>query len=272
MAGIYEPRGRALEYSPLALNLYNGCDHACSYCYNRRIYRSNWTADAKPMAWLTLDALQKTCEKYAGSLDQVLLSFVGDPYCAADERERWTRVALEALLHNRIPAAVLTKGGNRCLRDVDLFRAFGRSIMVGATITGMDDLESGAATNQHRCDVLDELARCGVPTWASFEPVIDPEKSLAWLAYVLDRGAVWMVKIGKCNQWGGCDDSKIDWAKFLANAVGICEESTVRYYIKDSLWIAAGRPEFVYVNHAVAMDDGHRNPRLFQSEPFGKVA
>lgn len=30
---IYEPKGRAREYSPLALNYYKGCTHGCRYCY-----------------------------------------------------------------------------------------------------------------------------------------------------------------------------------------------------------------------------------------------
>ncbi|MCL2006359.1 MAG: hypothetical protein FWG73_09405 [Planctomycetaceae bacterium] len=30
---IYTPRGKALEYSDLAANLYTGCSHACRYCY-----------------------------------------------------------------------------------------------------------------------------------------------------------------------------------------------------------------------------------------------
>ena len=30
---IYQPRGKAGEYSPWAVNFYNGCPCACSYCY-----------------------------------------------------------------------------------------------------------------------------------------------------------------------------------------------------------------------------------------------
>lgn len=30
---IYEPKGRAREYAPLACNLYMGCTHGCKYCY-----------------------------------------------------------------------------------------------------------------------------------------------------------------------------------------------------------------------------------------------
>lgn len=33
MAAIYEPKGAAREYSPLALNYQTGCDHGCVYCY-----------------------------------------------------------------------------------------------------------------------------------------------------------------------------------------------------------------------------------------------
>ena len=45
---IYEPKGRAREYSPLAANLYRGCGHGCIYCYApavtftaREVFRSH---------------------------------------------------------------------------------------------------------------------------------------------------------------------------------------------------------------------------------------
>ena len=34
---IYEPAGRAREYSPLALNYFKGCTHNCAYCYVNRL-------------------------------------------------------------------------------------------------------------------------------------------------------------------------------------------------------------------------------------------
>ena len=30
---IYEPKGKAGEYSKLAANIYNGCGHGCEYCF-----------------------------------------------------------------------------------------------------------------------------------------------------------------------------------------------------------------------------------------------
>lgn len=34
MRVIYEPRGRAKEYAPLATTPYTGCVHACEYCFS----------------------------------------------------------------------------------------------------------------------------------------------------------------------------------------------------------------------------------------------
>ena len=39
MSVIYEPKGKAREYSPLALNLYLDCSHGCKYCYAPAIQR-----------------------------------------------------------------------------------------------------------------------------------------------------------------------------------------------------------------------------------------
>ena len=33
---IYQPEGKAREYSAWACNLYNGCPNACYYCYNNK--------------------------------------------------------------------------------------------------------------------------------------------------------------------------------------------------------------------------------------------
>ncbi|MFW5803546.1 MAG: hypothetical protein ACOCWJ_06470 [Verrucomicrobiota bacterium] len=38
---IYEPKGRAREYAPLACNLFWGCPHGCRYCYAPRTLRKD---------------------------------------------------------------------------------------------------------------------------------------------------------------------------------------------------------------------------------------
>ena len=50
MSIIYEPRGKAREYSELAANLYTGCSHGCRYCYCPAILRKKideWAANPR---------------------------------------------------------------------------------------------------------------------------------------------------------------------------------------------------------------------------------
>jgi len=258
VSAIYTPGGRAREYSPLAVNFYHGC-HAepCAYCFAKSMaarFGRPWQAVTTPT--MTPAQLAATFRKHAGSQQQVLFCFTTDPYSVADVTHGLTRVALTEALANRVPVSILTKGGRRCLRDLDLFKAFGSHILVGATLTGCDDLEPGAAPNAERLDVLRELHAAGVPTWASFEPVIRPDASLALLreaVHVCD-----LVKIGKVNDWQGADKG-IDWRAFLDAAVAICEAARCRHYIKTDLWADAGRP---------AIDQTHRLPDLFCAEPW----
>jgi len=50
-------------------------------------------------------------------------------------------------------------------------------VSVGFTLTGRDDLEPGASTNLGRIRAMKELHSAGISTWASIEPVIDPDLS-----------------------------------------------------------------------------------------------
>lgn len=45
---VYEPRGRAREYSELAYNLYRGCTHGCRYCYAPACMRACLHATHRP--------------------------------------------------------------------------------------------------------------------------------------------------------------------------------------------------------------------------------
>jgi len=65
MKAIYRPSGRALEYAPLAANLYRGCNHGCLYCYAPRALktgREEFHANPQPREGI-LDALRKDVER-----------------------------------------------------------------------------------------------------------------------------------------------------------------------------------------------------------------
>jgi len=175
--------------------------------------------------------------------ESVMLSFIGDVHSDTADDGAATRGALELFLKYGVPVTILTKGGSRCLRDLDLFRQFGDRITVGATLTFIDpqksaDWESGAATPADRLSTLCALKDAGVRTCASFEPVIEPEESLALIDASLQLDCIDFYKIGKLNNYQGLDEH-IDWSDFLARALELLRDKGKRVYIKQALREAA---------------------------------
>jgi DNA repair photolyase len=242
MSIIYEPKGRAREYSPLAANFYEGCNHGCAYCYApaiRRITREDYLA-VKPRRDI-LHELEKDCRRYAYSQVPVLFNFMGDPYCLANDTHRITRGALKLMLENHIPVSILTKGGSRSLQDMDIVKQFGTHIKIGATLTYFDpaksaEIEPGAALPLGRLEALGAFRKEGVRTWASFEPVLDPAESLK----IMEASIPFVdeYKVGKINNFQDLDKS-IDWTDFLGKAVALLRKEGKPFYVKHDLRLAA---------------------------------
>jgi DNA repair photolyase len=240
---IYTPKGKAREYSPLAANFYEGCDHGCKYCYApgiRRATRETYRNNVRPRRDI-LHEIEKDCKQYAYSNQQVLFNFMGDPYCKANNENKITRGALALMLDSHIPVAILTKGGNRALQDLDIIKRFENHIKLGATLTFYDEKKSkewepGAAIPAERLDMLRQFHAAGIKTWASFEPVVEPNESLklidASIKYVDEY------KIGKLNNYGGIDKT-IDWKDFLLKVVKKLRDAEKPFYIKYDLRQAA---------------------------------
>lgn len=242
MTMIYTPRGKAREYSPLALNLYLGCTHACKYCYApgcMQKTREAYYAKPAPRSKV-IEGLKKELSKQVPK-EQILMSFIGDPYTDATDDNSITREALEILADSHAPVAILTKAGKKCLKDLDVFKRFGEHIQIGATLTFDNEKDSlewepGAALPEDRLETLRILHENGVRTFASFEPVIIPAQSLSLMSDGLDYIDVY--KIGKINNYGGID-KKIDWTKFLNETVDLLRGAGKQFYIKHDLRLAA---------------------------------
>jgi len=179
--------------------------------------------------------LELNAKKMQGCNQQILLSFTGDPYC--DMPAESTRRVLEILNRYNHKVAILTKGGNRILNDIDLFQQFGDRIKIGATLTFDNDKDSlewepGATLPGERMESLRILSEMGIKTWASFEPVIKPEQSLNLLQQV--SGFIDHVRVGKLNDYKGLD-KLIDWTKFIQDVVAIGRETGLKFYIKNDL-------------------------------------
>lgn len=248
MSVIYEPKGKAREYSPLALNIYMSCTHKCEYCYAPNcIHKRKEEYFAHPSPRKNIVSLLKKELESTSYTKQVLLSFVGDIYCETAQNDNTPREVLKLLQAHSVPTAILTKGGKRCLKDLDVFQSFGEHIHVGATLTFLDESkslawESGAATPEDRLQTLKTLKENGVPTFVSFEPVIEPSESLALIERTLADDSVDIYKIGKLNNFRGLD-KLVNWTDFLRSAVDLIRPAGKKMYIKKDLREAAHQVE-----------------------------
>jgi len=232
---IYEPKGRAGEYAPMAVNLYRGCEHGCVYCYAPKVIfidRQDFLK-ASPRK----NIIQKL-RKDAPQVDiagDVLLCFTCDPYQPIDTEYQLTRQAIEILHDSNLNVTILTKGGKRAERDFDLLTP---NDSLAVTLTFLDEKpslkwEPGAAIPEERIESLKKAHDLGIKTWVSLEPVIDPDVSIEIIRQT--HTFVDLYKVGKINYHS--IEKSIDWSKFLKNVKAVLEEHGCQYYIKKDLMV-----------------------------------
>ncbi len=179
---IYEPRGAAREYSPLACNLYAGCTHGCRYCYVPgclHVKAEEFHLRAVPRPGI-LEALAKEASQYGHCNAPVLFCFTCDPY--PEVGSETTRAALEILAAHDVPVQVLTKAGLRAERDFDLLARM-RGAQFGVTLVFSREAdrmhwEPGASVLYQRMVSLRRAHRLGIRTFLSLEPIIFPQQAL----------------------------------------------------------------------------------------------
>lgn len=255
MSIIYEPQGKAREYSPLAINLYLSCTHQCKYCYAPRCRhqtQADYFKKPKPRQNIIMN-LEKDL-KFSKPNRQVLLSFIGDVYCDTEDNNQTTKDCLELLLKYKVPVAILTKN-KKCLKDLDLFKKFGEHIQVGMTLTFDNDKDStewenGASLPNERLETLKILHENGIKTFASFEPVIIPSQSLNLMKNGLEFIDIY--KIGKINNYNGIDKN-INWVDFLNKTLKLLRDNGKAFYIKHDLRVAC--PEIRLYGNEVLCDE-----------------
>lgn len=245
MTIIYEPKSKAREYSPLAINLYTGCLHRCGYCYAPGVFRKKWKdfrENVQPRDKL-LEKLATQCKKIKGDPRDILLCFGCDPYQPLPVSLDITREALLILETYKMQVQILTKGGMRSTRDFDILKR--NNWKFGTTLSFYNDSagrklayqwEPNAAQIENRIDAIKEAKKLGIYTWISVEPVIHPAQALHVIRELRDMVDHW--KIGKINYHKYIEE-RIDWADFLSQVEKLLFGKN--YYIKKDLWEAAGR-------------------------------
>uniref|UniRef100_A0A6M3JNR2 Radical SAM superfamily protein n=1 Tax=viral metagenome TaxID=1070528 RepID=A0A6M3JNR2_9ZZZZ len=163
----------------------------------------------------------------------MLLCFTCDPYQPINDIFGLTGQAIGILHDNGFNIAILTKGGKRAERDVDLLQLGDE---FATTLTFLDEQKSlkwepGAALPGERIEVLRKAHELGIRTWVSLEPVIEPDESLEIIRQTYKF--VDLYKVGKLNYLPQA--GQIDWPKFGKEAINLLRELGKDYYIKKDL-------------------------------------
>ena len=233
---IYEPRGKAREYSPLAVNIYSGCSHQCEYCYapaTLHVLKEKFH-ESYPRTNI-LDKIEKDAQKLqlANKKESVLLCFTCDPYQPIDDKYLLTRKTIEILHYYNLDVMLLTKGGLRAERDFDLLTS---KDWFGVTLTNLNDTlslqwEPGAALPEERINSLYMAHEKGIKTWISLEPVLYPEVSLEIIRRT--HSFVDKYKVGILNYHP--HSKNIDWHKFAIDVSDVFIKLRCDYYLKNDL-------------------------------------
>jgi DNA repair photolyase len=234
---IYEPKGRALEYAPLACNLYRGCGHGCTYCYapaTIRMNRDEFHGNPQPRLGI-LEALEKDAKKLAGDPRPVLLSFTCDPYQPINDQYGLTRQAIHILNRNNLAVHILTKRGKLAAHDFDLLErnplnAFGTTLTWTSPTTSRE-WEPGASLPEERWEALRLAHKRHIPTWVSLEPALSPRAAIMNIR--ITRDYVDLYKIGKWNY--DARAKEIDWPAFREEVTALLDRLGKKYLIKRDL-------------------------------------
>ena len=184
---IYTPKGAALEYGRVGANFYTGCPHNCEYCYLKRGIIGKALGGTEVNLKKTLkdpDTAYAIFEReVARHIDEcrkhgIFFSFTCDPLIM--ETRCLTLRAIYHCVENGIPVWLLTKEATFSY-DPDWMSAVCEEFTpeqkamthFGFTLTGRDDMEPGASTNDGRILAMSRVKQAGFKTWASIEPVID---------------------------------------------------------------------------------------------------
>ncbi|WP_286150983.1 radical SAM protein [Bacteroides acidifaciens] len=236
---IYQPKGKAAEYSPWACNFFTGCSNDCSYCYCKRgVLNHYWSTNPKLKKRFkdeghAIEVFNKELDfvisNYPKIKDQGLLfSFTTDPLLSETRSLtlRCTQVANE----KGIPVKILTKRAD--FVDVVKFLWLDTKLTAfGFTLTGFDEEEPWASPTDERIEAMRELHEMGFRTFASIEPILTPAMSRNMIEAT--RGYCDFYKIGLISGKGKDFYNETHLKSFYAWLS--LKASDLKIYLKDSI-------------------------------------
>jgi DNA repair photolyase len=184
---VYREKGG--RRSPWTCNFYIGCSNECTYCCCTYIIKHNWSSKVKLIKHFENEkhAVEIFEEEVKENLDSLRsrgrLFFSLTTDAMLPETKKLTYDAMRVCHNLDIPFKVLTKCTDWLhddfLKEFESYRTvWGESpkmdlFAFGFSLTGHDEIELGAGSNEERVSGLKKLKGLGFTTFVSFEPVID---------------------------------------------------------------------------------------------------
>lgn len=256
---LYQPKGKAGEYSHWACNFFVGCSNGCEYCFLKKGIGKATLGGDTPTLKKCFSSESEALEIFEKELNQNLeelqkhglfFSFTTDPMLPETIELTWNAMAI--CLNNNVPVKILTKCTwwidrmiqPYCSDGVNDFTEEDRRILaVGFTLTGHNELERNASSNESRIDAMRKLHRAGFKTWASIEPIITFDQSRKMILSSCDCCDLYKIGLESGQKY-----DKESLIAFVRNTYVIRENykgmlqsgDEIKIYFKDSLLKQAG--------------------------------
>ena len=190
-----------------SMNMYQGCEHGCIYCYARNAHEFwGYSAglDFERKILVKHDApklLEAKLRSKSWKPSTIVLSGNTDCYQPAEQEFEITRKCLEIFLKYRHPVGIITKNA-LILRDLDILKELNEYGLIGVNIsvTSLSEetrriLEPRTTTIKKRLKAIRVLSENGIPVNAMLAPIIpgiNSHEILSLAKAVSEHGALSM--------------------------------------------------------------------------------
>ncbi|WP_430428378.1 PA0069 family radical SAM protein [Maribacter litoralis] len=190
-----------------SMNMYQGCEHGCIYCYARNAhefwgYSAGLDFERKILVKHNAPKLlEEKLKSKKWQTSTIVLSGNTDCYQPAEQEFQLTRECLEIFLKYRHPVGIITKNA-LILRDLDILKKLNDHGLIGVniSITSLSEetrriLEPRTTTIKKRLEAIEVLSKNGIPVNAMLAPIIpgiNSHEILNLAKAVADHGALSM--------------------------------------------------------------------------------
>jgi len=258
---IYNPSGKAGEYSYWACNFYVGCSNECAYCYLKKGRGAKILGGNKPELKKcfkdeihAFDVFEKELLANLEEIKQnsLFFSFTTDPLLL--ETARLTIHAISICNFNLVPVKILTKSTEMMpfLFLESIRYLWNRDkIAIGFTLTGHDELEYKACTNKDRINAMSVLKSEGFKTFASIEPIIDFPSAKRMISETMEFCDLYKIGLESGKKYYATEARRfVEWVE---------DQDCNKVYLKESLQKLSG-----YSNDELSGKFVNRNYNIFE--------